>query len=142
MSVLWSEGVRKGRLTPQEFVAVTSANCAQIFNIYPRRGRVAPGADVALVVWGPEGTQSISAATQHQNVDFTVFEGLQVTGVAAKTISNGAVVWEDSELKVDKGAGQHIPRPTYPAVFEAVDRRNEILKPRAVERQPSHDVTP
>ena len=44
MAVLWSEGVRKGRLTPQEFVAVTSANCAQIFNIYPRRGRVEVGA--------------------------------------------------------------------------------------------------
>jgi len=142
MAVLWSEGVRKGRLTPQEFVAVTSANCAQIFNIYPRRGRVEVGADAALVVWDPEGTRTISAKTHHMNVDFNVFEGLEVTGICAATISQGEVVWENGQLNVEKGKGQYIHRPTFPVMFDAVKRRNEIGKPRPVEREPSSFVTP
>jgi dihydropyrimidinase len=142
MSVLWSEGVAAGRITPQEFVAITSANCAQIFNIYPRRGRVAVGSDAALVVWDPKGTRKISAKTHHQKVDFSVFEGLEVTGVAAATVSQGKVVWEKGRLEVERGVGRYLKRPTFPVVFEAVRRRNELTRPRAVEREPSAFVTP
>ncbi|MEO3432929.1 dihydropyrimidinase [Inquilinus sp. CAU 1745] len=142
MAVLWSEGVRKGRLTPQEFVAVTSANCAQIFNIYPRRGRVAVGSDAALVVWDPAGTRTISAKTHHQNVDFNVFEGMEVTGTCAVTVSDGKVVWENGQLDVEQGVGKYIPRPTFPVLYDAVQKRNEANRPRAVEREPSRHVTP
>jgi dihydropyrimidinase len=142
MSVLWSEGVRTGRMTPQEFVAVTSTNCAQIFNIYPRRGRIAPGADAGIVVWDPDGTQTLSAKTHHQNVDFTVFEGLEVTGIPAVTVSDGKVAWRDGQLTVERGAGKYIHRPTFAPVYGAVNIRNEVLKPRPVERTPSHEVTP
>ncbi|NNG04908.1 MAG: dihydropyrimidinase [Inquilinus sp.] len=142
MSVLWSEGVRAGRLTPQEFVAITSANCAQIFNIYPKRGRVDIGADAALVVWDPDGSRTISAKTHHQNLDFNVFEGMEVTGIAATTISNGQVVWENGQLNVEKGAGRYIERPTFPVLFDAVKRRNEATRPTAVKREPSKVVTP
>lgn len=142
MSVLWSEGVRKGRLTPQEFVALTSTNTAQIFNLYPQRGRVAPGCDAALVVWDPNGTQTLSAKTHHQNVDFTVFEGMEVTGIPAVTVSDGKVVWENGQLHVEEGVGRYIPRPTFPVVFDAINIRNEVLRPRPVSRTPSHDVTP
>ena len=57
MAVIWDAGVNSGRLTPSEFVAVTSANCAKLFNIYPRKGCVVDGADADLVVWDPQGTQ-------------------------------------------------------------------------------------
>jgi len=142
MSVLWSEGVRKGRLTPQEFVAVTSANCAQIFNIYPRRGRIAVGSDAAISVWDPQATRTISAATHHMNVDFNVFEGLEVTGNNAVTISQGKVVYENGQLDVEQGAGQYIHRPTFPVLYDAVKRRNEATKPNPVPREPSSFVTP
>src|SRR3546814_14265643 len=68
-SVLWHHGVNKGRLTPNEFVVVTSANAAKIFNLYPRKGVIQPGADADLVVWGPKKTRKISAKTHHQKID-------------------------------------------------------------------------
>src|SRR3546814_9302067 len=115
-------------LTPQEFVAVTSANCAQIFNIYPRRGRIAVGSDAALVVWDPEGTRTISAKTSHQNVDFNVFEGLEVVGTCAVTVSDGRVVWENGRLDVEQGAGKYIPRPTFPAVYDRSEEPTSELQ--------------
>ena len=81
MAVLWHHGVNTGRLTPNEFVRVTSTNAAQIFNIYPRKGSVSVGADADLVVWDPKATRTISAKTHHQKVDFNIFEGMTVTGV-------------------------------------------------------------
>jgi dihydropyrimidinase len=69
MEVLWHHGVSTGRLTMNEFVQVTSTNAAQIFNIYPRKGSVAVGADADIVVWDPAASKTISAKTHHQNVD-------------------------------------------------------------------------
>ena len=89
MAVLWHHGVGTGRLTPNEFVRVTSTNAAQIFNIYPRKGSISVGADADIVVWDPKGTRTISAKTHHQKVDFNIFEGMTVTGVPSHTISQG-----------------------------------------------------
>jgi dihydropyrimidinase len=135
MSVLWHHGVGTGRLTPMEFVKVTSTNAAQIFNIYPRKGSVSVGADADLVVWDPKASRTISAKTHHQKIDFNIFEGMNVTGIPTVTISRGKVVWEKGELKVEKGAGRYIDRPTFPAVFDAVKKRNATRQPRAVPRQ-------
>ena len=63
LSVLWHHGVRTGRLTPSEFVAVTSTNCAKIFNIHGKKGVIAPGADADVVVWDPNKTRTISKKT-------------------------------------------------------------------------------
>jgi dihydropyrimidinase len=142
MAVLWSEGVGKGRLTPNEFVAVTSANCAKIFNIYPRRGVIQPGADAALVVWDPVATRTISAKTHHQRVDFNVYEGLTVTGTPAVTVSNGQVVWEKGQLTVEQGAGRYISRPAFSAVTQAQTLRNTVTAPAAIVREPASMVTP
>jgi dihydropyrimidinase len=114
MSVLWDRGVRGGWLTPQEFVRITSANAARIFNIYPGKGAVAVGSDADLVVWDLEGTRTISARTHHQNVDANVFEGMEVTGLARHTISQGRLVWTDGDLRAVRGAGRYIPRPCFP----------------------------
>ena len=80
MSVLWHHGVGSGRLTPNEFVALSSANAARIFNIYPRKGTIQPGADADIVIWDPKATRTISVETHHQNVDFNIFEGMEVSG--------------------------------------------------------------
>jgi len=134
MSVLWHHGVRTGKLTPNEFVAVTSTNTAKIFNIHPRKGAVAIGADADLVVWDPEATRTISVETHHQNIDFNIYEGMEVSGVAAATISQGRVVWQDGDLKSVRGAGRHIDRPCFPTYYDAIQRRKELAEPTPVDR--------
>lgn len=134
MSVLWHHGVRTGRLTPSEFVKVTSTNAAQIFNVYPRKGAVAVGADADLVVWDPEGTRTISAATHHQKIDFNIFEGMEVIGVPATTISQGKVVWTKGELQVTRGAGRYIDRPCFAPYYKAFEAERKAKMPTAVKR--------
>ena len=136
MSVLWSAGVATGRLTPNEFVKVTSTNAAQIFNIYPRKGSVSVGADADLVVWDPKGTRTISAKTHHQKVDFNIFEGMTVTGIPRYTLSQGKVCWADGKLDVQQGVGRYIDRPTFAAAFESQKTRNALRQPTRVERRP------
>lgn len=135
MSVLWHHGVGTGRLTRSEFVRVTSTAAAQIFNIYPRKGSVSIGADADIVVWDPKATRTISAKTHHQKVDYNIFEGMSVTGNASVTVSRGKVVYEKGELKVERGAGRYINRPTFPAIFDAVAKVNSIRAPKAVTRK-------
>lgn len=113
LAVLWTHGVRTGKLTMEEFVGATSANAARIFNIYPRKGRIAEGADADIVVWDPEATKTISAKTHHQNVDFNIFEGMEVTGLASHTISQGKLRYKDGELRTNRGDGNFIKRPSF-----------------------------
>ncbi len=134
MSVLWHHGVASGKLTPNEYVALTSTNTAQIFNIYPRKGTVRVGADADLVVWDPDATRMISVKTHHQNIDFNIFEGMEVSGVAQKTISQGRVVWDGRDLNIDKGDGHYVDRPAFPPVFDAVKRMQAIKTARRVDR--------
>lgn len=119
MSVVWDAGVNTGLLTPSEFVRVTSANAAQIFNMYPRKGVVAAGADADLVVWDPKGTRTISAKTQFSKGDFNVFEGRTVRGIASHTVHAGKVVFERGELRAVAGAGRHVDRPAFTATSAA-----------------------
>lgn len=134
MSVIWHHGVRTGRLTPSEFVAVTSTNCAKIFNIYPKKGALSVGADADIVIWDPEGSRTISAETHHQNIDFNIYEGMEVTGVPAVTLSRGSVVWKDGQLHTVRGAGQNIKRPPFPSYWDAIKRKNHLATPTAVKR--------
>lgn len=134
MSVLWHHGVRTGRLTPSEFVAVTSTNTAKIFNIHPRKGSLKPGADADIVIWDPEQTRTISKETSHQNVDFNIYEGMEVTGGAATTLSRGNVVWTDGDLRTVKGAGKHIDRPCFPDYWAGQSKRNTLAEPSSVDR--------
>jgi dihydropyrimidinase len=113
MAVIWDAGVNSGMLTPSEFVRVTSTNAAQIFNMYPKKGAIAAGADADLVVWDPQGTRTISARTQFSKGDFNVFEGRTVRGIPSHTISAGKLVFERGELRAEQGAGRHIDRPAF-----------------------------
>jgi dihydropyrimidinase len=119
MEVLWHHGVNSGRLTPSQFVALTSTNAAKIFNIHPRKGSISSGADADIVIWDPQATKTLSADTHHQNVDFNVFEGMSVRGCASHTISRGRVVYADGQLRTEKGAGRYIDRPPFSADYDA-----------------------
>lgn len=123
MSILWHEGVNSGRLTPNEFVRVTSANAAQIFNLYPKKGSLRVGADADLVLWDPNGSRTISVKTHHQNVDYNIFEGRTVQGVVTHTFTRGLLAYERGDLRATRGHGQYLSRPTHAAYFEALKKR-------------------
>lgn len=134
MAVIWDAGVNTGRLTPSEFVAITSANTARLFNIYPRKGFVGAGADADLVVWDPQGTKTLSAKTQHSKGDFNIFEGRRIQGIPSHTISHGKVVYANGDLRAQRNAGQYVRRPAFGPNFQAVQKRAQELAPTAVER--------
>lgn len=138
MAVVWEKGVKSGILTPSEFVRVTSSNAAKIFNVYPRKGRIDVGSDADIVIWNGDATRTISAKTHHHAVDFNIFEGMQVHGVAEITISRGAVVWENNTLKTTSGHGKFVPRPCFGPAFNGIDVRdkNRDESQFRVEREP------
>ena len=131
---MWEHGVNSGRLTPSEFVAITSANTAKLFNIYPQKGSVSAGADADLVVWDPEGTKTLSVKTQRSKVDFNIFEGMQVRGVPSHTISQGNLVFALGDLRAEKGVGRYIKRPAFGTNFEAAKKRAGATMPTALQR--------
>jgi dihydropyrimidinase len=134
LAVIWDEGVNTGRLTPSEFVAITSANTAKLFNIYPQKGSVSVGADADLVVWDPSGTKTLSAKTQFSKGDFNIFEGRTVKGIPSHTISQGELVFVQGDLRAVQGKGRYIKRPAFGSNFAAAKLRAETLAPTAVKR--------
>jgi dihydropyrimidinase len=134
LAVIWDEGVNTGRLTPSEFVAVTSANTAKLFNIYPQKGSVSVGADADLVVWDPAGTKTLSVKTQHSKGDFNIFEGRTVRGIPSHTVSQGELVYVQGDLRAVQGKGRYIKRPAFGPDFGAVQQRAQTQKPTAVTR--------
>ena len=134
MHVLWHHGVSTGRLTPNEFVAITSTNAAKIFNIYPRKGAIEVGADADIVVWDPERERTISKDTHHQNVDFNIFEGMKVKGINTVTVSQGNIVYQDGDVRTVRGAGRYVHRPTYAPYYGAMERHRTAHLPQAVDR--------
>ena len=134
MAVIWDEGVNTGRLTPCEFVAVTSANAAKLFNIYPLKGSVSVGADADLVVWDPAGTKTLSAKTQFSKNDYNIFEGRTVKGIPSHTLSQGKLVFVQGDLRAERGAGRYLKRPAFGANFAANKLRAEVLAPTPVMR--------
>ncbi|HTF88026.1 MAG TPA: dihydropyrimidinase [Planctomycetota bacterium] len=137
MGVLWHHGVRTGRLTPSEFVAVTSTNAAKIFNIFPRKGTIAPGSDADIVVWDPKKSRTISVKTHHQRIDFNIYEGMGVTGNAALTMSRGKVLWENDKLTTTEGWGKYVDRPCNAPFWDAQRIRNRVAEATRVERKPA-----
>lgn len=134
LPMLWTHGVNTGRLTPNEFVAVTSTNIAKILNCYPRKGAVLVGSDADLVVWDPEKSKTISATDQQSAIDYNVFEGQEVKGLPRYTLTRGRVAFADGAIIPEPGHGQFVTRAPKGAVNEALSTWKELTAPRAVER--------
>lgn len=157
MSILWHHGVNSGKITENQYVAVTSANAAQLFNMYPRKGVIAVGSDADIVVIDPEAKRTISASTMHQvSLENTklkfhkanghnIWEGWEVKGVTVLTVSRGEVVWEakvekgvaiwdQGTFNAPKGRGQYIFRPTFGPVFKGIPERDTQNNKKPVAR--------
>jgi len=134
LSMLWTHGVATGRLTMNEFVAVTSTNIAKILNIYPRKGAIAEGADADIVVLDPAKGKTISAANQQSAIDYNVFEGRQVIGLPRYVLTRGKLAVDDGALKTEEGHGKYVAREPFPAPAKALSQWKELTAPRKVER--------
>jgi len=109
LPLLFSAGVGEGRITLEQFVALTAANPARIYGLYPRKGTIAVGSDADIALWDPERAVTISNHLLHHNVDYTPYEGIRVTGWPVLTLSRGAVVQRDGSLTAEPGHGQFLP---------------------------------
>jgi len=137
LPVLWSRGVTTGRLTMNEFVAVTSTNIARILNLFPKKGAIMRGADADIVVWDPERKKTISAASQQSAIDYNVFEGFELKGLPRFTLTRGQVAIREDEILTEEGHGRFVPREAWPATNRALSTWKELSAPRPVQRDPS-----
>lgn len=110
MELLYSEGVHKGKITLNKYVEVACTNPAKIFGMFPRKGTLAPGSDADIVIFDPNETHEISAATHHMNVDYSAYEGWPITGKVKTVVLRGKVAIDNETCLVEKGYGKFIKR--------------------------------
>ncbi|MEZ2131061.1 MULTISPECIES: dihydropyrimidinase [unclassified Sinorhizobium] len=134
LPMLWTYGVSTGRLTMNEFVAVTSTNIAKILNIYPKKGAILVGADADIVVWDPSRSKTIAAKTQQSAIDYNVFEGKTVTGLPRYTLTRGVVAIEEDAIKTREGHGEFVRREPFTAVAKSLSKWKDVTAPRKVQR--------
>jgi dihydropyrimidinase len=110
LPILFSEGVMKGRLDINRFVALTSTNHAKTYGLYPRKGTIAIGSDADLAIWDPEKRQLLTHDLLHDGSDYTPYEGISLTGWPILTMVRGEVVVRDGKLVGRKGHGRYLSR--------------------------------
>jgi len=106
MPMLFSEGVRTGRISLARFVELTSTNVAKIFGLYPRKGTIAVGSDADLVVWDPDLSRTIDGASMQSRAGYSVYDGREVRGWPVFTISRGDVVLDRTQITAERGRGR------------------------------------
>ena len=110
MPILWTYGVRTGRITPNQFVAYNCTNPAKIFGLYPRKGALVPGADADIVIWDPEKKLKYGVAHSHQRTDYSLYEGWELTGYPEKVFLRGKLIVDGKEWKGKSGDGKFLKR--------------------------------
>ncbi len=110
LPVLFSEGVLKGRITMNKFVAVTSTNAARIFGLYPRKGTLAAGSDADIVIIDPRVQRTITTEDSLYHMDWYPYDGMKVKGWPVVTLSNGRLIAEKGKFVGSRGGGRFIPR--------------------------------
>jgi dihydropyrimidinase len=113
MSLIYSGGVAKGRFSVNRFVELVSTTPAKIFGLYPRKGTIAIGSDADLVIFDPNREHTISAATHHMRVDYSMFEGIKVKGMPDMVLSRGRVLVEKDQFHGKPGQGNFLKRAGY-----------------------------
>ncbi|MEN4011055.1 MAG: dihydropyrimidinase [Chloroflexota bacterium] len=110
LPVLWTEGVVRGRMTPNQFVALTSTNPAKIFGLYPRKGTLAPGSDADIVIWDVNRPVKYGVEKAHHRTDYNLFEGWQLTGFPEKVFLRGKLIVDGDRWLGKAGMGKFLER--------------------------------
>lgn len=110
MEIMYSEGVRKGRISLNKFVEVTSTNAAKVFGMYPRKGTIAIGADADVVIFDPDRKHTISKDTHHMNVDYSSYEGWELIGKTETVLLRGQTAIEGGRCHLSPGSGRFVKR--------------------------------
>jgi len=110
LPILFSEGVGKGRISLNDFVALTATNHAKTYGLYPRKGTIAIGTDADIAIWDPNRKETISQKLMHGNTDYTPYEGIEVTGWPVSTMVRGKFVVRDGKLVGKLGGGDYVTR--------------------------------
>ncbi len=111
--LLFSEGVNKGRISLETFVSLTASNAAKLFGMDDHKGTIAPGFDADIAIWDPQKSTQVTAAGMHDNMDYTPFEGWELTGWPVTVMNRGRVIVDSEELKATAGDGQFIARKPF-----------------------------
>ncbi|SDM74701.1 dihydropyrimidinase [Fictibacillus solisalsi] len=115
-TVLFSEGVKKGRITLNQFVDIVSTRSAKLFGLFPEKGTIAVGSDADLVIFDPAVERTISVKNHHMAVDYNAFEGMRVTGEPVSVLSRGEFVIKDKQFVGELGKGKYVKRKRFNAV--------------------------
>lgn len=110
VELLFSEGVKKGRISANKFVEVLATNPAKLFGMFPQKGTIAVGTDADIVIFDPNEEHTISAKNHHMNVDYSAYEGWKLTGKCKTVLLRGKVAIDNNKCLVDKGYGKYIKR--------------------------------
>jgi dihydropyrimidinase len=110
MELLFSEGVVKGKISLNKFVEVSSTNAAKIFGMFPKKGTISIGSDADLVIFDPLKKHTLSVDSHHMNVDYSAYEGYEVTGKCETVILRGKVAIDNGKVRIEKGYGQFVKR--------------------------------
>jgi len=113
LPILFSEGVAKGRIGLDKFVRLTSSNAAKLMGLYPQKGAILPGSDADLVLWDPGDKRVLTNAMMGHAIDYTPYEGLEVTGWPVATLRRGEMVMQDGKVQAEAGSGRFLPRGPY-----------------------------
>jgi dihydropyrimidinase len=116
MPLLFSEGVRKNRISLTDFVALTATNAAKLYGLYPRKGTIAIGSDADLAIWDQDKRVAITQSIMHDAMDYTPYEGVEVTGWPVITLLRGSPVWRDGQFTGQPGGGMFHKCETPPAL--------------------------
>ncbi|KAL3533330.1 hypothetical protein ACH5RR_006851, partial [Cinchona calisaya] len=122
MHIVWDTMVASGQISVTDYVRFTSAECARIFNIYPKKGAILPGSDADVIILNPNSSFKISSNSHHSRSDTNVYEGRRGKGKVEVTIAGGRIVWKNNELKVNLGSGKYIEMPPFSYLFDGVHK--------------------
>jgi dihydropyrimidinase len=114
LPILFSEGVSKGRIDLNRFVALSATNHAKTYGLYPKKGTIAVGSDADIAIWDPERTLTLTHDLLKDGSDYTPYEGIEITGWPVLTMVRGRVVMQDGELLGEKGFGTYLAREKSP----------------------------
>ena len=112
LPLLFSEGFMQGRITLNHFVALAATNVSKIYGLDHCKGSITEGRDADIAIWDPELSREVTAGDMHDNMEYTPYEGMRITGWPTTVIQRGDVIIENDELQVERGAGCFVPRRT------------------------------